>query len=322
MSFWKNKKVVVTGGAGFAGSHLVDLLLGYGANVTVADIGSPEFPKNLAAVKDEIEFISVDLMTAEGARTACRGQEAVFNLAARTGSIKYNLEHPGIVLRDNTLMSLNMLEAARLEEAERFLCVSSACVYSRDAAVPTPETAGFIGDPEPANFGYGWAKRFAEIQSRTYADEYGMKIAIARPYNAYGPRDHFDPAVSHVIAAIIKRAVDGENPVTVWGDGEQLRTFLHVKDFARGLALACEKYAVCDPVNIGSDESILIKDLARMIIDLSGSGAELVFDTSKPGGLPWRTSDTAKAKEKLGYTAGISLRDGIAETIDWYREFC
>lgn len=318
-SFWTGKKVAVTGAAGFAGSHAVDQLLSYGATVTAVDIPANDWPKNLAHVKDAIDFVPADLLTADGAAAACRGQEVVLNLAARTGSIAYNAAHPGGVFRDNVLMSVNMLEAARLAEVERFLAVSSSCVYPPDASVPTPETEGFDGDPEPANYGYGWAKRLLEVQAKTYAEEFGQNIAIVRPYNGYGPRDHFDPAVSHVIAALIQRAVDGDNPVTVWGDGTQKRTFLHVKDFARGLILAAEKYPVCDPVNIGADEETTIADLAALILKLAGSNADLYFDTAKPGGQARRHSSTAKAKEKLGFTAEVSLTEGLTETIEWYR---
>ncbi len=318
-SFWNKKKVAITGAAGFAGSHAVDLLLEYGAAVTAVDISANDWPKNLAHVKDDIRFIPADLLTAEGAAKACGDQEVVLNLAARTGSIAYNAAHPGGVFRDNVLMSVNMMEAARQAGVERFLAVSSSCVYPPDASVPTPETEGFLRDPEPANFGYGWAKRMLEVQAKTYAEEFGLAIAIVRPYNGYGPRDHFDPAVSHVIAALIKRAVDGEDPVTVWGDGTQKRTFLHVRDFARGLILAAEKYPVCDPVNIGADEETTIADLAKQILALAGSKATLYFDTTKPGGQARRHSSTTKAKDKLGFTAEVPLAEGLAETIAWYR---
>jgi GDP-L-fucose synthase len=318
MSFWKGKKVVLAGGAGFIGSHVTDLLIERGAQVTIVDRPVIGFPKNLEHVKHDIEFVPTDLFDLTDVRAACHGQEIIFCLAARTGSIDFNKRHPGVVFHDSVRMSLNMLEAARLEELERSLVVSSSCVYPQDAPEPTPESAGFLGDPEGANFGYGWAKRVAEIQARTYAEEFGMNIAIARPYNGYGPRDHFDPAISHVVAALIKRVVDGDDPVVVWGDGEQIRTFLYVKDFARGLIEACEKYAVCDPLNIGSSEETRIKDLAEMIVRLSGRRPSLRFDSSKPGGQPRRTCDTTKAKEKIGFEAKYTLEAGLRETIEWY----
>lgn len=286
--------------------------------MTVADRPSDTYPEKLAHIKNEIELVSVDLLDQADTRRVFEGQEIVFNLAARTGSIDFNKQHPGTVFRDSVVMSLNMLEAARQTGVERSLVVSSSCVYPQDAPVPTPESAGFQGDPETANFGYGWAKRTAEIQARTYAEEYGMEIGVVRPYNGFGPRDHFDPANSHVVAALIQRVVDGENPVTVWGDGEQIRTFLYVKDFARGLILTVERYAVCDPVNIGAAKETRIKDLAGLIIKLTSKDTKLFFDASKPGGQPRRTGDTAKAAEKIGFVAEYSLEEGLKETIEWY----
>lgn len=319
MAFWHEKKVLVTGGAGFVGSYVVELLLDRGAVVTVADKIATGVPRNLAGVVGEVRLENADLGDLNQAVECCRGQEVVVNMAARTGGVGFNADHPGTVFRDNVILNTNILEAARLAEAERFLVVSSACVYPPDASVPTPESEGFKGNPEPANFGYGWAKRLAEIQARTYADEFGMKIAIARPYNAYGPRAQFDPAVSHVVAALIKRVYDGQNPVQVWGDGEQERAFLHARDFARGLLETVEKYPACDPVNIGTAEETRIKDLVNMIIQISGKDVEPFFDASKPGGSPRRNCDTAKAREKVGFSAEISLADGLKETIDWYR---
>jgi GDP-L-fucose synthase len=216
-------------------------------------------------------------------------------------------------------MDLMVMEAARLEGAERFLVVSSSCVYPVDAPVPTPETAGFDGDPEPANYGYGWAKRLAEKKASMYEREFGLKAAIVRPYNGYGPRAVFDSETGHVVSALIKRIFDGDNPVVVWGDGNQRRTFLHASDFARGLILAVENYAECDPVNIGSDEEITIRELAELTVLLSGRDVELVFDDSKPSGMPRRHCDTTKAKQKIGFRAEVTLQDGLKDTIDWYR---
>jgi len=318
-SFWAKKRVLVTGGAGFIGSHLVEMLVNKQAKVTVVDNLENSSLKNLHQVKSKIRFIKSDLRNFKEAKESCRGQEIVMNLAAKVGGIEYNRTHLGTMFRDNVLINTNVLEAAREAKVERFLVVSSACVYRRDCTIPTPEEEGFEGVPEPTNEGYGWAKRMAEVQGRLYASEFGMKIGIARPYNCYGPRDHFDPEKSHVIPALIKRIFDGENPLVVWGNGEQSRAFLYVEDFARGLIEAIEKYPVPDPINIGTDEEIKIKDLIKLILKLSGKNPQVFFDTSKPTGQPRRNCDTRKAKEKTGFEAKVKLSKGLKKTIEWYQ---
>ena len=320
MGFWKDKKVLVTGGAGFVGSHLVEILVGSEARVTVVDNLENGSLDNLRKVKNNIRFIKSDLRKFKESKESCRDQEIVMNLAAKVGGIEYNWTHLGTMFKDNILINTNTLEAAREAKVERFLVVSSACVYPRDCTIPTPEEEGFKGVPEPTNEGYGWAKRMAEVQGRLYAQEFGMKIGIVRPYNAYGPRDNFDPEKSHVIPALIKRIFDGEDPLVVWGNGEQSRAFLCVEDFARGLIEVIEKYPVPDPINIGTDEEIKIKDLIRLILKLSGKNPQVFFDTSKPTGQPRRNCDTRKAKEEIGFEAKVSLKEGLKKTIDWYRD--
>lgn len=322
MSFWDGKKVLVTGGAGFIGSHLVEKLLGTSraARVTVADNLSAGKMANLKGVLKAVKFVKADLMSPEACLKLCRGQDVVLNLAAKVGGVGYNAAHPGTMFRDNMLLSAYMIEAARQAQVERYLVVSSACVYPRLCTIPTPETEGFRDGPDEINEGYGWAKRMSEFQADAYRREFGMKIAIARPYNAYGPRDHFESENAHVIGALIRRIVGGENPVLVWGDGSQTRAFLHVDDFARGLLEVCEKYPACDPVNLGTDEEVTIGDLARTILRLSGSKAKLKFDRSKPSGQPRRNCDTAKAKAKAGFSARVALEDGLARTIEWYKQ--
>jgi len=212
-----------------------------------------------------------------------------------------------------------MIEAARVEEVERFLVVSSACVYPHDAKIPTSETEGFKNEPEPTNGGYGWAKRMAEKLGMYYAEEFGMKVGIVRPYNAYGPRDHFNPKSSHVIPALIKRVMDGENPVTVWGSGKQSRAFLYVDDLADGMIQAIEKYPVPNPINLGTNEEITIKELIKMIIHIIGSDTKVIFDVGKPDGSPRRNSDNVKAKEHIGFQPKIGLDEGLRKTIVWYK---
>ena len=311
----------MTGGGGFIGSHVVELLLkaGRSVRVTVADRPSPTKRRNLKAVWKDVSFKKAELSDPKAALALCRGQDVVLNLAASVGGVGWNSAHPGSLFRDNVAIGVNVLEAARRADVGRFLVVSSACVYPRDCAIPTPETEGFREAPEKTNEGYGWAKRMAEYAGRAYAEEFGMSVAIARPYNAYGPRDHFDPARSHVIAALVKRVCDGENPIKVWGDGSTTRSFLFVEDFARGLLKVAEKYPKADPLNIGADDEISVRDLAALIARLAGSPAKLVFDPSKPSGQPRRRCDVAKAKKAIGFTARVALPEGLAKTIAWYR---
>ncbi|MDX6768339.1 MAG: NAD-dependent epimerase/dehydratase family protein [Elusimicrobiota bacterium] len=319
MSWWRRKRVLVTGGAGFIGSFVTERLVAAGARVTVADRFSPAGRRNLAAVWKDVRRLKADLLDPAGCRKACRGQEVVLNLAAKVAGVGYNSNHHATMFRDNMALGLNMLEAARLEGVGRFLVVSSACVYPREAVVPTPEDEGFRGRPERTNEGYGWAKRMAEYAGRAYHDEFGMQIAIARPYNAYGPRDHFDPRISHVIAALVKRVCDGESPLVVWGTGRPTRAFLYVGDFARGLIEVAEKYPAADPVNLGTDEEVSIADLARRILRLAGSKAKLRFDPSKPAGQPRRSCDTRKARRLVGFRSAVPLDEGLRRTIAWYR---
>ncbi len=317
--FWKKRRVLVTGGTGFIGSHVVEALVSYGARVSVLDRMRGGKIKNIAYLDGKVRFISGDCADPKMAGAACKDQQVVFNLAARVGGIEYNRTHLATMLQDNLAIATNMIEAARVARVERFLVVSSACIYPSDAAIPTPESEGFRGEPEPTNGGYGWAKRMAEKLGMYYTQQYGMKVGIVRPYNAYGPRDHFDPEKSHVIPAIIKRVLDGENPLAVWGSGKQTRAFLYVEDFAEGIIAAIEKYPVPDPVNIGTNEEISIKELVEQIVSIAGVKTKIVFDTSKPDGSPRRNSDNSKAKKNIGFVAHTPLSEGLKKTIEWYR---
>lgn len=320
MLFWNGKHILVTGGTGFIGSHLVERLLREGAVVSVCGRSKNRLVTVLGALASDVKFIEGDLASLDFSQQACRGQEMVFHLAANVAGVGYNSKHPGSILFDNARAGLNILEAAVRSGVERILLTSSACVYRRHCAIPTPETEGFLDDPEPSNLGYGWAKRFLEVQARCYVEEYPIKVALPRPYNAYGPRDDFDWETSHVIPALIRKVVEGHNPLEVWGDGSQTRSFLYVTDFVEGLMLTMEHYAECDPINIGASEEVTIADLIKLIIQLAGSQTELAFDLSKPGGQPRRIGDYSKAHELLGFEAKVPLREGLRRTIDWYRE--
>lgn len=318
-SFWKQKRVLITGGTGFIGSHVVEKLVSLGAKVTVLDRIRNGQIKHIPHLKGTVKFIQGDCADPKVALHACKNQQIIMNLAARVGGIAFNRAHQGTMLYNNLTIESTMIEAARKADAERFLVISSACVYPHDAKIPTPETEGFRGEPEQTNGGYGWAKRMAEKLGEYYAQEFGMKVGIVRPYNAYGPRDHFDPTSSHVIPALIKRIMDGENPVVVWGSGKQTRAFLYVEDLTDGMIAAIEKYPTPDPVNLGTDEEVSIADLVKKIIRISGKKSSVRFDCTKPDGSPRRNSDNTKAKEKLGFKAATPLDAGLKRTIDYYR---
>ncbi len=320
MSFWKNKRILVTGGTGFIGSHLVERLLTEGARVTVCGRSRSKLNHFLGETAAQVEFLEGDLASLEFAQLACRDQELVFHLAANVAGVGYNSVHPASILFDNTTVGLNILQAAVHNSVERICLTSSACVYRRHCQIPTPETEGFLDDPEPSNLGYGWAKRFLEVQGRCYAEEYGIKVALPRPYNAYGPRDDFEWETSHVIPALIRKVVEGHNPIKVWGDGTQTRSFLYVADFVEGLMLTTEHYPTCDPVNIGSEEEITVAELIQLIIQIAGSKAELEFDLSKPKGQPRRIGDYSTARQVLGFTPKVTLAEGLGHTINWYLE--
>lgn len=319
-NFYFGKRVLVTGGAGFVGSRLVEKLVALGASVTVP-IRHKTNALFLNNIQNRIEITTVDLNDWPNVLKITKNKDIVMHLAAITGGLHYNMKMAGAYLfRENIMPFMNTIEASRLNNVERFLTVSSACVYPRYCSIPTPEDEGFRDVPEPTSMGYGWAKRMQEFLSSSYAKDYGMKIAIARPYNTYGPRDNFDPKFSHAIPAIIKRVLDGESPLIVWGNGEQTRSFIYVDDFARGLLETAEKYPVADPLNIGSPEEIKIKDLVKLIIELSGKKTKVVFDKTEPIGQPRRQCDNRKAKEKIGFEAKIGLEEGLKKTIQWYKK--
>jgi GDP-L-fucose synthase len=317
MNTWEEKRVLVTGGAGFIGSRLVEMLVERGARVRVADNLERGSIENMQNVRNEVEFCKTDLMVEANLSELVKDQDVVMNLAAKVGGVLYNSMHHGTMFRRNVILSLNVLEAARKADVERFLCVSSACVYPRDAPIPTPESAGFVDDPEPTNLGYGWAKRMAEVHAWMYSQEYGLDVSVVRPYNAYGPRDDFHAENAHVIASLIRKISEGQDPLIVWGDGTQTRSFVFVDDVARGMLHFTEHSTGCQPVNIGSDEEISMGDLARKILRIAGRNPRIEFDISKPSGQPRRNADIVKAKS-LGFEARVPLDEGLKTTFQWY----
>jgi GDP-L-fucose synthase len=318
-SFWHGKKVLVAGGAGFVGSHLVERLLNSGAIVRVLVRSIEKARYNLKNYLDKIEFIQGDLRRLDDCVKAVSGRHIVFNVAGDVGGISYNVSHHSPTFVSNVLMNLMLLEASRIENVEAYECTSSTCVYSREKSSNATEDEGFVDDPEPTVFGYGWAKRIAELHARLYARDYGMKVAIVRPTNAYGPRDDFRPEASHVIPALIRRVSESTDVVQVWGSGNQARSFIFVEDVARGILSVTERYACADPVNIGTEEEVTIRDLAKMIIRLSGRKLDMKFDLSKPEGQLRKFADISKAKKVMGWRPEFKLENGLKETVSWYK---
>jgi GDP-L-fucose synthase len=320
-AFFAGRRVLVLGGSGFIGSHVVEMLLELGAHpLALTRSAAPEF---LAHLGLDIEVIQGDLNDYATALAATRRASVVMNLAASVAGIEWNAAHPATMFMTNMSMYFNAIRAAAETGAERFLVTSSACVYPRHCSAPTPESEGFLDQPEPTNSGYGWAKRMEEFVGESAAREFGLSIAIARPYNAYGPRDDFDPKTSHVIPALIRKAVcatDGTFPV--WGDGSHSRSFLYVDDFARGLVEVTARYARAKPLNIGTSEETPIHAVATLIGDTVGSMlGRSVQPTFNPQGLtgqPRRACDTTLAFAELGYEARVRLEDGLKSTVEWY----
>ncbi|MBN8536959.1 MAG: NAD-dependent epimerase/dehydratase family protein [Deltaproteobacteria bacterium] len=320
-SFFKGKKTVVTGGSGFIGSHLVEQLLTLGAKPIV--LTRQDRPENLKNCFDQIQIKKTDLNNYETTLSAIKGSDVVLNLAASVAGIEYNKNHPATIFQDNLQSFFNVIKAANESKVSRFLVTSSACVYPRHCLIPTPETEGFKDEPEPTNSGYGWSKRMEEYLGQKYAEEYGLSVAIGRPYNAYGPRDNFDPKSSHVIPALILKAVNAKDGFfDVWGDGTHSRSFLYVEDFARGLLEVAAMYPKADALNIGADEEISICELAQMIANIVGKriGKSITpkFNPSGITGQPRRKCSVEKIQSAIGYKANINFNKGLEKTIDWY----
>lgn len=317
MGFWSGKKVLVTGGGGFIGSNLVERLISEEAQVRVT--GRNLAPRRLKNVINKIDYVRADLLKFENCLTSVKGIDVVFHLASIVAGIGYNISHHSEMFRVNTVLNTNVLEASRLENVESYQCTSSTCIYPRDATIPTPEEEGFTGDPESTVLGYGWAKRMAEIQARLYSDDYGMKISIIRPTNLYGPRDNFDSVTSHVIPALIRKMDESNDAVAIWGSGNQTRSFIYVDDITRAMLEMIERYAVADPLNIGTEEEVTIKGLAKLIMKILEKDLELIFDSTKPEGQMRKFADIKKAKDKINWRADYSLEEGLKRTIKWYK---
>jgi len=320
-SFWRSRGALVAGGAGMIGSYLVDVLVREGANVRVVDNLEGGSLENLANCRSDIEFIQADLRDRATCRSAVQGVDAVFDLAAKTMGIAYSGAHHGQMLCESLLPAVHLLEAARQAGVGRFLVTSSSCVYPDDSPVPTPESAAERNCPESANEGYGWGKRVAELLAGYYARD-GMQVVVARLANAYAPRYNWRSGEPHVIPAIIRRILQGEDPLVIWGSGRQTRSFIHAYDVAVAMKTLLEKAIPAVPVNIGPHEETPIAWLALELTAMASYSGRVVFDTSKPEGPPRKALDTSRLRQMLpDYDVSIALQDGLRETLSAARAF-
>ncbi|HEU0301184.1 MAG TPA: GDP-L-fucose synthase [Longimicrobium sp.] len=304
--FWAGRRVLVTGGGGFLGSHLVERLQALGAE--------PFVPRR--AEFDLTRQADVERLYAESA------PRLVMHLAAEVGGIGANRASPGRFFYANAIMGVMMIEEARRAGVEKFVQVGTVCAYPKYTRVPFREEELWAGYPEETNAPYGIAKKALLVQLQAYRQQYGMDGIYLLPTNLYGPRDNFDPATSHVIPALVRRMAearrDGAGELRVWGTGNASREFLYVDDAARALLLAAEHYDGAEPVNIGIGNEIRIAELARLIASLVGYEGRLAFDPSQPDGQPRRSLDTRRARELFGFQARVGMREGLRSTIDWY----
>ena len=305
--FWKDKKILITGGAGFLGSHLVGKLLEKGIS-----------RENIFIPRSK----SLDLRILKNCTNAVKDMDLVIHLAGNVGGIGYNREKPGELFYDNIIMGVQLMEEARKAGIKKFVGLGTICQYPKYAPIPFKEEDIWNGYPEETNAPYGLAKKMMLVQGQAYRQQYGFNAIHLMPVNLYGPGDNFDPESSHVIPALIKKFVDakvkGNKVVEVWGTGKPTREFLYVDDAAEAIILAVEKYNKPEPVNIGSSFEISIKELVQLIKKLTGFSGKVVWDKTKPDGQPRRKLDTSKAEKEFGFKSKINFEEGLKRTILWY----
>ena len=315
-----NRRVVIGGGCGFFGSYLVPAIVGAGARVTVVDNLQNGELSALDPVRESVRFIEADLRDAAEAERVLEGAQCFVNLAGTVSGVGFSRLHHGDMLIDNILCGLVPLRAAVRQQVPHLVMTSSSCIYPEEAPVPTPELDPFVGRPEAVNEGYGWAKRIHELAGGYVAREQGMKLTILRPFNMYGGNVRWrSTEKAHVIPSIVRRVLDGEDPLVVWGSGEQRRNFLHGSDAAEAAVRVIASGAE-GPVNIGYEEDTSIAELVALICDVTGRHPKVVFDRSRPDGQARQAADATRLRELTGgYAPRVLLRAGIEEMVEWYR---
>lgn len=304
--FWRGRRVLVTGGSGFLGSHVVERLRACGADPFVPRRAQYELTRQA-----DVERVYADARP-----------DIVMHLAAEVGGIGANRAAPGRFFYANAMMGVAMIEQARIAGVRKFVQVGTVCAYPKFTPVPFLEDDLWAGYPEETNAPYGIAKKALLVQLAAYREQYGLNGIYLLPTNLYGPRDNFDPATSHVIPALVRRMVeakrDGAGELAVWGTGQASREFLYVDDAARALVLAAEHYDGVEPVNVGIGNEIRIRDLAGLIAGLVGFEGRLAFDPTQPDGQPRRSLDTTRALHRFGFRARVPMREGLRRTVEWY----
>ena len=307
--YWSTRRVLVTGGAGFLGSHVVDRLTALG----VGQISVPRRKDYDLADRQAIQRLLAEARP-----------DLVLHLAAKAGGIGANMAKPAEFFYDNLLMGTQLMHECWRSGVAKFVAVGTVCSYPKFTPVPFKEQDLWDGYPEETNAPYGLAKKMLLVQSQAYRLQYGFNAVNLIPVNLYGPRDNFDLQTSHVIPALIRKCLEakqrGDRLVLLWGDGSPTREFLYAPDAAEGILLGAEKLESSEPVNLGSGEEIAIRELAQLIAGLVGFDGTLQWDTSQPNGQPRRALDTSRAEQLFGFRAHTHLRDGLRETIQWYRE--
>ncbi len=303
-----NKRIVVTGGAGFLGKQVVEQLCQAGAE-----------PQNITVPRSRDQ----DLRRWENCQAVVKEQDIIIHLAAHVGGIGLNREKPAELFYDNLMMGTQLIHAAQEAGVEKFVCVGTICAYPKFTPVPFKEEDLWNGYPEETNAPYGIAKKALLVQLESYRLQYGFNGIYLLPVNLYGPEDNFAPRSSHVIPALIRKVYEaqqrGDQTLAVWGDGSPTREFLYSTDAARGIVMGTQFYDQSDPINLGTNYEISIKDLVELICELMNFEGEIVWETDQPNGQPRRCLDTSKAKAAFEFTAQVDLRQGLKNTIDWYK---